>query len=496
MAPLLVTLLLALAPQDSIHVRVLAMTDFHGALESRTYPSTRGRLVGGAAVLKAAMDSAEAQCGCLTLRVDAGDQMQGTLPSNFFYGASTVEALNLIGLDAAALGNHELDWSIDTLRQRIREAQFPWLAANVFDSVIGRRPVWARPYHITEISGLRVAFIGFMTSTAKGISYPPNVVGLAFGRGNEAIDDVLKAVRAERPDLTILTAHAGMRCNANNCNGEIISLARELDPGDVDLIVAGHPHTIATTVVNGIPIIQAGANGAVLGVADLFRTDGEHWRAELNMRRVYADEVTPDAAMLEMLSRYTRVTDSLARQTVATLRTAPVTRDGENQLGNIIADAQRNAAQAAVAIMNNGGIRTVLPAGPVTYGMLYALQPFQNQIVRVTILGKVLRRLLEQTVGTIHVSGMRITYDPAGRRGSRIVDVELAGGEPLADGRSYTLAVSNFMAEGGGGFTMLRDLPREDMGVKDVDALIAYLRGAPQPFTVPAERRIMQDPRL
>ena len=116
MATLLAAMLLTLAPlapQDSIHVRVLAMTDFHGALESRTYPWTEGRLVGGAAVLKAAMDSAEAQCGCPTLRIDAGDQMQGTLTSNLFYGASTVKALNLLGLDAAALGNHELDWSVD-----------------------------------------------------------------------------------------------------------------------------------------------------------------------------------------------------------------------------------------------------------------------------------------------------------------------------------------------------------------------------------------------
>ena len=496
MAPLLVTLLLALAPQDSIHIRVLAMTDFHGALESRTYPWTNGRLVGGAAVLKAAMDSAEAQCGCPTLRIDAGDQMQGTLTSNFFYGASTVEALNLLGLDAAALGNHELDWSVDTLRQRISEAQYPWLAANIFDSVTGRRPEWARPYHITELSGLRVAIIGFITSSAKRISYPRNVAGLAFGRGKAAIDDVLEAVRAERPDLTILTAHAGLRCNADTCRGEILSLARELDPDDVDLIVAGHAHTIATREVNGIPIIQAGANGAALGVADLVRTGGGDWHARLNVRRVYADEVTPDASVLETLSRYKRITDSLANRTVATLRSAPVTRNGENQLGNIIADAQRYAAQADVAIMNNGGIRSVVPAGPVTYGMLYAVQPFQNQIVRLTISGRDLRRLLEQTLGTIHVSGMRITYDPAGRRGNRIADARLADGRSIADGRNYTLAVSDFMAEGGGGFAMLRDLPREDTGVKDLDALIAYLQGAPQPFAIPSDRRMVQGSRF
>ena len=490
-ATLLAAMLLTLAPQDSIHIRVLAMTDFHGALESRTYPWTEGRLVGGAAVLKAAMDSAEAECGCPTLRIDAGDQMQGTLASNLFYGASTVEALNLLGLHAAAIGNHELDWSVDTLRQRISEAQYPWLAANVFDSVTGKRPEWARPYHITEFSGLRVAFIGYMTSTAKRIIHAPRVAGLAFGRGKTAIDDVLEAVRAQRPDLTILTAHAGLRCNPDTCTGEIVSLARELDPDDVDLIVAGHPHNIATTEVNGIPIIQAGANGAALGVADLVRTDGGDWHAELHVLRVYADEVTPDASVLEMLSKYKRVTDPLANRPIATLRSAPVTRNGENQLGNIMADALRHAGQADVAFIGNGGIRSTLPAGLVTYGMLYAVMPFGNQLVRLTIPGRDLRRVLEQGLGRIHVSGMQITYDPGGPRGNRIVDTRLGGGEPLADDRTYTLAVGDFHAEGGDGYTILRELPREDTGVKGLDALIAYLQDAPQPFAIPSDRRIV-----
>ena len=119
------------------------------------------------------------------------------------------------------------------------------------------------------------------------------------------------------------------------------------------------------------------------------------------------------------------------------------------------------------------------------------MQPFENQIVRLTISGRKLRLLLEQTLGTIHVSGMHITYDPRGRRGSRIADALLADSEPIADGGTYTLAVSDFMAEGGGGFTMLRDLPREDTGVQDLDALITYLQGAPQPFAIPSDRRIV-----
>ncbi len=480
------------ASEDSVHVRVLAMTDFHGALDSRTSPETGDRLLGGAAVLKAAMDSAEAECGCPTLRIDAGDQMQGTLHSNLFFGASTVQALNLLGLDAAAIGNHELDWSVDTLRQRMSEAQYPWLVANVFDSLSGRRPEWAQPYHITEVSGLRVAVIGYMTSTAKRIIYAPRTAGLTFGEGRAAIGDVLEEVRAQDPDLTILTAHAGWSCNDDGCSGEILSLAGELDSANVDLIIAGHLHLTGTTEVNGIPIIQAGSQGRAIGIADLFRADGGGWRAELAVRTVYADEVTPDVPVLEALSVYRGAIDSLANRTIATLSDTPRRRDGERELGYIMADALRSAAQADVALVGNGGIRSTLSAGPVTYGMLYAVNPFDNQLLRLTIAGRDLRLLLEQALGRVQMSGVRITYDAQGTAGSRIVDVRFTDDRPLAADGTYTIAVDEFLAEGGDGYTILRDLPREDVGVKSLDALIAHLQAAPQPFAIPRDRRVFR----
>lgn len=489
--PLLTAALFAVPAQDSVHVRVLAMTDFHGALESRASRSQDGRLLGGAAVLKAAMDSAEARCACLTLRIDAGDQMQGTLVSNLFYGASTVEALNLIGLDAAAIGNHELDWSVDTLRQRMREAEYPWLAANVFDSATGRRPDWARPYHIIERAGLRVAVIGFVTASAKTLVYAPNVAGLEFREGADAIADVVTAVRAESPDLTILTAHAGVRCDGDACRGEILSLARGLDPEDVDLIVAGHPHTVVVTEENGIPIVQAGANGTSLGVIDLVRVDGGPWRVQAKVLRVFADQVTPDASVLAAIAQYRPRADSLANRHIATLAEPATKGRGEGPLGNMIADAQRAATSADVAIMTNGGIRTSLPAGPVTYGMLYAVQPFDNRMVRITITGRDLRRLLEQVLEGAHVSGVEIRFDPARPSGRRIIDVTLADGRRLADDEVYSLGVSNFLAEGGDGLVMLRDLPREDMGIGPLDAFIAYLERSPQPVAITHEVRIV-----
>ncbi|MEZ4456942.1 MAG: hypothetical protein R2882_10400 [Gemmatimonadales bacterium] len=98
------------APADSILLRVLTLNDFHGTFEPRTYPWSGGRPIGGIAAVKGLMDSLAAECACPTLRLDAGDQMQGSLASNLVAGRSAVEALSLLGLDAAAIGNHDPDW--------------------------------------------------------------------------------------------------------------------------------------------------------------------------------------------------------------------------------------------------------------------------------------------------------------------------------------------------------------------------------------------------
>jgi len=121
--------------RDSVLLRVLSMNDLHGALYPRTTTWSQGRQVGGVATLDAMMDSATAQCRCPTIRLDAGDEMQGTLESSLLYGRSTIQAMNRMKIAAAVIGNHELDWGIDTLRARMAEAKYPWLAANLVDTV-------------------------------------------------------------------------------------------------------------------------------------------------------------------------------------------------------------------------------------------------------------------------------------------------------------------------------------------------------------------------
>jgi len=148
---------------DSTLLRVLAIADFHGALAPRAWPWSGAREVGGASALKTWLDSLARACGCTSVRLDAGDQMQGTPISNFSYGRSSIEVLNQMGIDAAAIGNHEFDWSVDTLRARMRDARYQFVSANITDSTGTARPEWAEPWTIVSRGGVQVAVIGYTT---------------------------------------------------------------------------------------------------------------------------------------------------------------------------------------------------------------------------------------------------------------------------------------------------------------------------------------------
>ena len=148
---------------EELHLRVLATHDFHGALLPAVYPWSEQREVGGAAALKTYMDRAEEACDCTTVRLDGGDVMQGTLHSNLAFGASSVAAFNGLGIDAAAIGNHELDWGVDVLSDRLQESDFAWLAANVYRRDTGERPDWARPWTLIQRDGLSIGIVGYLT---------------------------------------------------------------------------------------------------------------------------------------------------------------------------------------------------------------------------------------------------------------------------------------------------------------------------------------------
>lgn len=483
----------AVSEADSTLLRVLAINDFHGALAPRVWPWSGGRPVGGAPELKAWLDSLARACGCTTVRLDAGDQMQGTPVSNFNAGRPAVEAMNAFGIDAAAIGNHEFDWSVDTLRARIADARYRFLAANITDSSGRARPIWAEPWTLITRGGLKVAVIGLALRSTPTATVPANVRGLAFGDGAEAVRRHLPQARAAA-DFVIVVAHEGAYCDSLACRGEIVDLARRLDSAQVDLIVSGHTHSLVNTTVNGIPIVQAGSSGGGIAVVDFVRVGGTRREVRARLETPYADRVRPDPGLAELVARYQRVVDTIAGRPVARFKFALRRQGNEFGLGRLIADAQRNIAKADVAIMNNGGIRADLPAGTVTYGDLYQVQPFQNRLLRLTVSGRVLLQALEQAVAgdgpDAHVAGVELWYDLRKPAGRRLTKTRLPNGKAIEKQRTYTLAVSHFLATGGSGYAMLTDAPAEETGLGDLDALIRYLRVLREPIEAPADQRV------
>ncbi len=491
LAALLAGLQRPAASPDSVLLRVLATNDFHGSLEASAQSWSNRRPVGGAAAVAGMMDRLAAACGCATIRLDAGDVMQGSPVSNLSYGRATVEAFNAMGYAASAIGNHEFDWGVDTLVARIRDARFAWLSANVRERATGRTPPWTAPWRTVTAGRWKVAVVGYSTEETPSTTRPSNVAALAFDSGPARLDAAIAAARAAGPDFVIVVAHAGAFCNQGVCRGEVVDLASALH-NRPDLIVSGHTHSLIQTTVNGIPIVQARSNGTALGIVDLVDSAGTR-AARIRVETVWADRERPDSAVARVVASYAQRVAPLVERPVATLA-EPLTRSGDQYpLGNLIADADRAAAHADVAIVNNGGIRADLRAGTVTWGELFQVEPFQNFVVRLTVTGAVLRQALEHALGAsearAHVSGIAVRVNPAGPPGQRVTAVSLADGRPLDDSARYTLAVPDFMAAGGSGYAMLR-LPSENTGVVDLDALVAWLRSLPQPVRAPAEVRV------
>ncbi|MBW3630826.1 MAG: 5'-nucleotidase C-terminal domain-containing protein, partial [Gemmatimonadetes bacterium] len=211
--------------------------------------------------------------------------------------------------------------------------------------------------------------------------------------------------------------------------------------------------------------------------------------------------VTPDTSVARVVGEWQARVRSQSQRTVAALAAElPVTdnKRGEYPLGNLIADAQRAATGTQVAMMNNGGIRVELLAGPLRYADLFRLQPFGNTLVTVQLTGDQLLRALENGLAgnepNVHVSGIRVRYRPSAAAGRRVLEAVLDDGTRVTPTGMYSVTVNNFMHEGGSGYTMLREGANPVMtGIVDLDALVAHARTLGQPARIPAAPRIVPE---
>ncbi|MDQ6634535.1 MAG: 5'-nucleotidase C-terminal domain-containing protein [Gemmatimonadota bacterium] len=479
-------------PRPATRLRLLSTNDVHGALEPR--PDNAGGRRGGLAYLASAIAVARAGCvspACETLLVDGGDEMQGTPASNLAFGRPIVDVFNEIGYSAAAVGNHEFDWGKDTLRARMRQARYAFLGANV-RYADGRDVPWIRDDTLIIRGALRIGVIGVATRLTPTTTRASNVADLVFLDPAPIVDSLARRLRARGAQYVVVLAHDGAFCDRDgvtNCKGEIIDLARQLTE-PIDAIVSGHTHSLVNTDVNGIPVTQARLTGTALAVTDLGPDGTSHRVVD-----VLTDSITPDPRVAARVREAVARVASIVDRPVATIE-HDLNRDGNQYpLGNLIADAMRAVGQSDVAVMNNGGIRTRLRAGPATYGSLFEVMPFANALYRYTVTGSSLRDYLERLVArkpSVHLSGVVVTYDSTAAEGARISSVRLANGSALDPDGRYTMVLNDFLATGGEGLALgKRALKSEVLAEEDLEALVAYLRARPQPVQAPADARFV-----
>ncbi|MDB4885198.1 MAG: 5-Nucleotidase protein, partial [Gemmatimonadetes bacterium] len=473
-------------------LRIIGTNDFHGALEAR--PDMAGRRRGGAAYLATAMRRAAEGCtppACETILLDGGDEFQGTPASNLAFGRPVVAIFNELGYAAGAIGNHEFDWGQDTLRARMREARYAILAANVRDTA-GRPVPWIRSDTLVRRGALRVGVVGVATVATPSTTRASNVANLRFLDPAPIVDSLTRRLRARGADYVVVVAHAGAFCDRDgsaNCNGEIVDFARKLQE-PVDAIVSGHTHSLVDTDVNGVPVVQSRSSGTAFSVIDLGPDGSRHV-----VRDVLADSLPADPRIAPIVQQAVARVAPIVDRPVATIATDMNRVGSEYALGNLIADAMRAEGKGDVDVTNNGGIRASLRAGTATYGSLFEIQPFANVLYRMTVTGAALRGYLEKLVArkpNVHLSGVTMTYDSTRAAGSRLLTVRMADGSALRDDARYTLVLNDFLATGGDGLGLgAAALRTEVLDLVDLDALVRYLRRAPQPVRGPSDIRII-----
>jgi 2',3'-cyclic-nucleotide 2'-phosphodiesterase (5'-nucleotidase family) len=487
----------ARVPGAAVCARIFSTNDTHGRLLPAEQSWSEGRPVGGSAAIAGYVREAREETPeCPMFVLSGGDMMQGTLISNLTEGESTIRAMNAIGYDAAAIGNHEFDWGVDVLVDRIGDADFPMLGANIYLKGAERHPDWVTPWTIIERDGVRVGVVGMTTRSTPTSSRPENVAEFEFRSISDALDRYIPELRARGVDFVVAVMHEGAFCDQQRvCRGEAIdALTRATER--YDYAVTGHTHSPVETEIRGVPVVQSYSNSTAFGLGRLDRTgDGRVTARLIGVRRAYADEVVPDPEVAALVGTYQRRTDSLVDRVITTLaEPVPKPRHGDLVLGRLIADAQRARTGTQVAMMNAGGIRRPLPAGDLTYEILFELQPFANLLVTMSLTGERLVAALEHGMADdgadAQLSGIRVTYDPDRPSGSRVLHAQLIDGPSIDPAGTYTVTVNDFMATGGGGYTMfLEGTNVVETGIVDLDALIEYLGRLPRPLDLPLDAR-------
>ena len=493
----------AAAPTVPVTFTVLHTNDFHGNLEQNSGGSSSNP--GMARVAKVINDVRTAVGADNVLLLDAGDEMQGSLLSNIQKGKPTIAVFNAMGYGAATFGNHEFDWGQDVLGDRVTEAAYPYVSANIVVNDTGNcatagwtSPVFAQPYVIKTVgvspNTVNVAIIGVTTPETPIITIASATAGLCFKDPALSIQNYYAAMKASS-DVVVVLSHLGFADGGYGYGIPIYgdqTLAQKLNTAGkpVDLIIGGHSHT-DVPLTGGLPpkvgntvVVQARYNGRQVGRADI--TVQPSGAVSINWSKLNpTSSGAPDPAIETLIATYTSDPDyqALINQEIGWTN-VPIARnyDGDSLMGYFVNDAIYYDLNNDLVpendvdmVFNNpGGLRTDIACASypckLTYGMMFSILPFGNQTVVGDMTGEQIMELLNQSAslnkGAIQPAGMRYSFynyrvdlDPTSATNWKawswgafdpcVINKISGVCEPLDLTKTYKVATNEFLAPAG-----------------------------------------------
>lgn len=503
------------AGKEAYQLRILHTNDHHARIEPVMNGSTP--VHGGVSRRKTLIDALRKDGKKQNmLLIDAGDVFQGTLYFNQYRGLADLEFYNALEYDMVAVGNHEFDIGQQALADFISRANFPVLSANIKTDRSSPLHGMITPWVVKWVGGHPIGFIGVTTEETAVLSNPGP--GLSFTSAMDAVRLGVADLRGRGVKKIIVLSHLGITADRE--------LGRSVE--GIQAIIGGHSHTPMGAMVSpadtsrpypevvpapsGKPVIVATdwEWGRWLGDLTLgFDDNGDITSVVVGHPMEVSPSIAPDKGFEKRIAVFAEPISALRKTIVGEASVAlngarTDVRSKETNLANLIADStlmKTAAAGSQVAIVNGGGVRTSIPAGPVTLGQVLEVLPFGNTLVVMTVTGKQLWEALENGVSQVEtgagrfsqVGGMRFTWDSAAAVGKRIISVDIGSGtnfKPIDLNANYRLVVNNFIATGGDGYSVLNQgTNRLDTGFLDSDTMAEYIR-AKSPVSPQLEGRI------
>ncbi|MDA8138654.1 MAG: 5'-nucleotidase C-terminal domain-containing protein [Desulfobacteraceae bacterium] len=453
---------------SSVQVTVLFFNDLHGHLQPFEIKAETGKQeVGGIARMATLINQIRAENEAkhvTTLVLVAGDILQGTPMSTVFRGEPDIKCLNAMGVNAVTVGNHEFDFGLENFLMLQRQANFPFLSANIVDKQSGR--LLAQASLVVPLSnGLNFTIIGITTRELMTTTKPDNVATLQVLDSVAAVQQVYEEVKGAGPVL--LLSHS--RHQTDRAMAEVLP--------DLAAIIGGHDQILLSPyrTVGRVPVFQAFEKGRYLGRIDLqIETKSKQARLLAHTYIPITAQIPADPAIAAIVAEYDARLGAQFKEVIGQSR---VFMDGERghiryeetALGNFITDIMVENTGAQIGMINSGALRSSIKEGPVTVEDVFKAMPYANELVLVNLTGAEIEQTLARSVqgarededgGFLHVSGLFFDV-----RGRQVENIRIGAKQtPLNKAGAYQVVVPDFLASGGDGHQIFKDKPQVKTG--------------------------------